>query len=273
MTKGEVQKLIENGVHVPPFPLIVQTAMEIVAMPNSSIGEIADVIASDQAFSSRVLRTVNSSYYCLARTVTSIRDAIAFLGLNETLKIIYALSARSIFGRAQSAAAWEHAFTCALFAEKLDSKNNLNPNQAYLAGLFHDVGKLFLQEYSPQLFFQSVHDSNLTKKPLVEVEREIFGMDHAEIGGMIVDKWNLTEEIGEAIRLSHSAEGCDEPVARILQVSNRLAHYSENRRDSRYSLDKDLISSVGLNADQVATLVAKVRLKVTSYLVNCGSEC
>ncbi len=204
------KKILRAQDNLPPMPQIVAEALEVMADPNSGVDDIAKIIETDQSMVSNVLRMVNSAYYSLPSRISSIPQGCVLLGIRVLKEIIIMAGVSKLleknlkgYGFA-SGELWKHSVASALCSKFVaENESPEQKNDAYIAGLIHDVGKIALDPY----VLERMDDFNVfledeTANP-IEAEKKILGFDHAEIASEICIKWKFPENIALAIRLHH----------------------------------------------------------------------
>ena len=209
--KSQIMQKIEE---VPSLPAIVYKVMELVNSEKSSALDFEKVVARDQALAARMLRMANSSFYSLSRKVSTISDAVVYLGHNTIRSLVLGASTSSLFKRSlpaygyQREGLWQHANIVATLSREIASAARLTPEEiesCYVAGLLHDIGKLILGPFAQK---QADSFAALTQKgkELIEVEQELLGFTHGEIGRILLDKWKLPRNLVETVHYHHQPE-------------------------------------------------------------------
>ena len=195
---------------LPPMHEVVMKAQEIMADPNSDIEDLVAIIETDQSMVVKILKLINSAYYGLGREVSSVRQACSLLGFQALRELIVAVGVSNVLGKKlkgyefESGELWLHSiatgFCSRILAEK---KNRELANDAYTAGLLHDVGKIILDPYvleRKNAFDDFMKDET---KMVLDAEKSILGFDHAEIASDICRKWHIPENVILAMQYHH----------------------------------------------------------------------
>lgn len=222
---------ILHSVHeLPALPAVVLELIQSFGDSHVSAEQLAIKISHDQAIAAKTLRLANSSFYGLPRQVTSITEATAILGL-RTLRGV-ATAAGLVRGFATSRcqgfdfyAFWGHSIGTALTCRALAQRTRLDEDAAFTLGLLHDIGRLVLvssyeEEYAQAIAYRTEHDCFMHV-----AERHQFGVDHAEVGGLIAEHWHFAPEIVAAIACHHrppSAAG--RGLVDLVHVADNIAH-------------------------------------------------
>lgn len=188
-----------------PLPAMAMRVVQLAQDDTSSISDIASVIATDQAMTSRMLRLANSVFYSPPREIATVRDAVVFLGLVEIRRLALTSSLMGRFGGAAAVAIsvpafWGHSFAVGMVAEVMARQTRLAPpEEAFTAGILHDIGKLVMNQYRPALYNEAVAYATAHSVPLIRAEIEVFGFTHAQLGRRLAEVWRLPETLCAAI--------------------------------------------------------------------------
>ncbi len=213
MDETTVRRAIYARIHeLPTLPAVIPRILALVEDPGTSARDLSEAIGHDPALASTVLKVANSAYYGFRREVASLERAVALLGFNmvrslaASIGVIRSLPPRtpgSVFSReglwAHSVAVGTAARAMALRADRVDGE------ALFLAGLLHDVGKVVLDVFFPAEFGRALAVAAGSGEPLHRVERAVLGTDHAEVGGMLLARWNLPEAIRVPVAAHHAA--------------------------------------------------------------------
>ena len=192
-----VAKTIED---LPSLPSVVQQALAMMADPTTEPEELERVLARDPGLTLRVLRLANSAYYRRSREVKTLSGAIVLLGFKTVHTLVLGSAVHRLISRAGKVAEplWLHCYgvglACREWARRMRETVRFDPEEAFLAGLFHDVGKGVIAVRFPGLYDSPVGGSG---------EREALGFDHAELGGLLLQRWEIPGSIGEAVTGHH----------------------------------------------------------------------
>lgn len=199
-TRKILEQKFQDVSQLPTLPDTYAKLRKIMVSPRASAHDVAAVIEQDQALSTKVLKIVNSAFYGFPQKVSTISHATVILGFNEIRNIAFSASVINMFQETETqlfnhAKFWEHALavaTCArIIAKNVGNVVVKNPEEAFMAGLIHDIGKIIQDqairnEYTKVL--QRVEKGDCTIR---EAEKEILGFDHQDVGQYVVENWNL----------------------------------------------------------------------------------
>src|SRR6185369_5047009 len=221
-SKQRYQRIIQDLGQIPTMPTIAAKVMQIVNDPHSSAEDVAKFISRDVALTSKVLRLANS--------------AIVILGFNTIRSLVLSASVLKVFPqkpglvRFDRKAFWKHSFMVGIASRMLAQiyrrKKLVDMETAFSAGLLHDIGKIILEQFSNEDYLPVLNAAKEKRLPLVTVEKTILGMSHADVSGMLVDKWQMPNELKGPIVFHHSPledkAGLD--MACIVHYANHLCH-------------------------------------------------
>jgi len=215
-----VDTILRSATHLPPFPEVVHRVLQVMEDPKASSHDVVEVIQYDQAITANVLRVCNSAYFGLRNPVLSLGEALIRIGFNHLVEIVLTRGTAPLFSQAcqgyqlMAGELWRHSVACALLSEILVArlKRKKAPVQ-FTTALLHDVGKRVLSEFVKDGFEEIqrlVQEKNLS---FLEAEKEVLGIDHAELGGRIAELWKFPPDIIAGIRFHHTpllaSEFCD----------------------------------------------------------------
>jgi HD-like signal output (HDOD) protein len=232
--EGEQNRLLEiimNTRDLPAMPHIACKVLELSSNPDTSAQQLQQVIADDQAMTARILKIANSALYSCSRKIKTLTEAIVMLGFNTIRSLVVTSASRNLYVSSSKRMGlkerlmWEHsigaAFGCRLLAKQ---RYPHLMEEAFLAGLMHDIGKLVLNQQAAEQYDDIVQIVYNENRAFCETEREVFGFDHAEVGERLINKWKLSPLLERAIADHHRPEAltADNPLLLLLDLSNRL---------------------------------------------------
>ena len=194
-----------------PIPAIASQIMTKSADPDSSLAEIADLIVNDPALTANLLKICNSAYFGLPRKVESVKDAVAWVGLDQIVELVVTKSVSNNFNKGLEGYGlgegelWRHAVTSAHVAKSLAQRYGASQSKhlIYTAALLKDIGKLILGRF---VAFSSEKINirvNCQGYSFNDAEKNVIGMNHEELGAMVGEKWSFSEKLIYIIRHHH----------------------------------------------------------------------
>ena len=203
--------IVDSISTLPQFPENVLLVQRLISDPKSEIADIARQISMDPALTADLLKTVNSAQYMLAKKMDSIAEAVKMLGMRGIKNLLYSYGTQKILGDDSSAqkALWEHSYKVAFYAYNLIKNFRKDRNlldDIYSGGILHDMGKIVFSSVHPDLLAKIKSFCSDKGLPASTFENFAAGMNHAEIGARIAEKWNFPDGLVACIRYHHSPE-------------------------------------------------------------------
>jgi putative nucleotidyltransferase with HDIG domain len=206
-TLQDVTRAIDS---LPTLPEITSFVLEMLEDPASSSQDVTNVLVRDPSLSGQILKLVNSAYYGLPQKVSDLTRAIALLGYGRIKNLVLSLSLIRVFRTMSKRSKedfqrfWLHSSVVAGLMKRLALRmGRAEPEQAFVAGLLHDVGKLILLGYAPKEHEAIVKLAQQRQAGFAELEGEVLATTHAEIGGWAARAWNLPRETVETVEWHH----------------------------------------------------------------------
>lgn len=209
LSNPELRKIIGQIGSLPSPSTIVMELNSLLAHPDAQVKDVAPVIQDDVAISAKVLQMVNSAYFGLSHHMTDIRDAVAYLGLDTVRNLTVAVEVFRTLGSERNVPTGivdeihAHSTAVAHLARELVI-NKEHAHDAYVGGLLHDVGHLALATRSPDMYVE-IREKVTAGGHILDVEREILGATHADIGAYLLQLWALPYRVIEAVARHHDA--------------------------------------------------------------------
>lgn len=203
------QKLAAAVEKMPAFPKSVQSILELSRKMDVDPKQIVQLIEKDPVMTVKILRVINSAFYALPRKVASINHAVIMLGFNTIKNMALGLAAAGMLPSKNDAGfpASEylvHSLAVAGTARQLAAKiGGIDAQEAYIAGLLHDFGKIVFAQYFPTEF-RAALDLAGAGQPLEAAERQTLGTDHTVAGSMLAEQWQFPATLIAAIRDHHA---------------------------------------------------------------------
>lgn len=227
--KEKLESLIEEVVDLHTLPVIVLEADRLMRDPRTSAQQVADLLSRDPALAGRILRLVNSPIYGFQKRIGNLTQAIVILGFQTVKNLMLTVSVIESFRTGGSQGFdyprfWAHSVGCAIAAGEIARLANApHAEEAYIAGLLHDVGKLVVGQHLPELW-ETIAGHMAAGMPETEAEVEVLGRDHSDIGGMLARAWSLPPSLVDAIRDHHhpGESGAEVSAADVVHLADIL---------------------------------------------------
>jgi putative nucleotidyltransferase with HDIG domain len=243
-------------------PEVCLRLLDLVDSPKSTAHEIGEVISSDPNLSARLLKLVNSSFYNYSGRIDTLSRAIAIVGTRELYSLAISVSAVRAFSKIPAQLInmdtfWRHSLYCGIIARYLAKRCGiLHPERLFVAGLLHDIGVLVMFARAPEKSRDLMLMAGGDENTLAYGERQEFGFNHADLGGLMATVWNLPDTLVEAIACHHNPLDavCSKQQAGIVKIADILADRSSlgalfesrPRQETPLAIDKDLWRVTGL---------------------------
>lgn len=265
-------KIIEDALnqilHIATLPEITLKIIEVVENPESTAQDLNKIISNDPALCARVLKVVNSAFYGLPGQIGSINRAIVLLGLNAVKNIAIAASLSKLFKGGQispdfnAMELWRHSTAVAAGAKLIADKMKVNlPDEAFLAGLIHDIGIVVeIQALRPKLL-ELLEHKDAQGVSMIEAEQAILGVTHQELGKALCERWKFPQSFACVTGHHHDPLTLD-PSRRtltcIIHVADILAAQGEfgyTGTVSSLEINPDVLAAINLTQEQINEVV------------------
>ena len=261
------EDVVDMAGEMATLPIIFTRINEAVDNPESSFSEIGQIISGDSASSARLLKIVNSAYYGFSHKVETITHAITIIGTAQLRDLVLATAVIERFQGVPSKTIdmksfWLHSISCGLAARILATyRHDRNPERFYVLGVLHDIGRLLMFLNIPDQMRKVLGRAEQEKISLYEAEKQIIGFSHAEMGGFLMEAWNLPGTFQTAINFSHDPSSTTPEYVTetsILHVADLISHCMEHGSSGdRYvpPLDEEAWEKIGLRPSILASVV------------------
>ena len=225
--ENSIAKILKAN--LPPLPGSVFRILELLRDVNVSNAALATAVGYDPLLAARLLRLANSTYYSRQGNVTTISRAIDTIGTKALYDAVMLGVAANTFskeieGSAVGRAIWEHSLAVAILARELtDACQMRGAENAFICGLLHDIGKLILLKSNPEAFKEMSEKTD--EDEMMKSEDEVFGINHAEVGALLIKRWNLPDAISSVVLYHHEPVKTDQAIftAHIINVADQIA--------------------------------------------------
>lgn len=212
-----IREAIGNLNALATLPQVTAKIIGLVENPRSNAQQLEKLVQHDPALVARVLKVVNSSFYGLPGEIDSVERAVVLLGLQAVKNIAVAASLGQMFRGANLGAGrtaqdlWKHCVAVAVAGRELAQQSKLcRGDEAFLAGMVHDIGLLVAVQTWPERVRQVVETVEANDEPFLEVERRLLGTDHCNLGAALCAKWKFPPACRDVCRFHHKPELADE---------------------------------------------------------------
>lgn len=258
------QEMIERVSDLPALPQAGIKLLHLLEDPDGNAEEVVKVVRTDAVLSGKLLRICNSPAFGFRQPVSSVGQAVMAIGFAEVQRLAIALTFGGVMHRPlagydiDAEAYWLHSLLVGLGAEALAEavpRFRSEASAAYTAGLLHDIGKLVLNQTLAPEPVAAIRELIETEgRAALDAEREVLGVDHAEVGAGLLEKWKLPACLVEAVRWHHQPEFSPQPTLSVLvHMADCLAHQfgsSPGWGGGAIRMEEAAIASLGFDAAQ-----------------------
>lgn len=261
------QQMVEGIDKLASLPAVYHRVRQILDDPNSSINELANVVASDAALTARLLRVVNSVYFGLMSRIDTITRAVSMLGMQQVHDIVLASSVSSMFKGMSPTSMnmtryWTNSVFRALIARTGAEMGRYGElERFFIAGLLSDIGHLVMYQVQPALAEQAQREAVEKGIPLEVAERALLGCDYAEVGSALVERWQLPAHLAQVIKVQIDPMSADNDVVRrdasLLKLARVMVDGIEATHDIdeiQSQIDEGIWQATGLKPANLATI-------------------
>jgi HD-like signal output (HDOD) protein/CheY-like chemotaxis protein len=255
-----LKRLVCQMSRLPSIPSLYTEVVEKASDPDTTLEEVGGIIGRDIGMTAQVLKLANSAFFGLRRQLSSPTEAVTYLGLETIKSLILSIHAFSQFEGAETGALnmqalWNHSMEVARLAKSIAQLEGLNlrgADEAFAAGMLHDVGKLVLAVNLPREFAQAASLAR-TGLELVRAEHQVLGANHADVGGYLIGLWGLPVPVVEAVALHHCPGGAPQsginPLA-LIHVADVLCRERAGAEDGIPAphLDAHYLELIGMSS-------------------------
>jgi len=227
----DIERQVSRCPTLPSLGSINRALQGLLLTEQRYTAQIAEIIRRDPSLTSRLLRLVNSVYYGLSTPVNSIEEAVFYLGVRQIRQLAMVTPVIEDFQRLTRQCAfpwrefWQHCIGTAILTREVTSAVQYSSDESdYVAGLVHDVGKIVMAWSFPDHFAEIHRQAAASGRELVEIENEVLGLDHAELGAFYLERHRLPELMIKSARFHHQPEKADSfgEIIASVQIADQL---------------------------------------------------
>ncbi|MFH1278926.1 MAG: HDOD domain-containing protein [Candidatus Eisenbacteria bacterium] len=262
---------------LPTLPAVIERLGCVIRDPNSDARRVSRIIEDDPAITARVLKTVNSVFYAGSRPISSVREAVARMGMNAVHNVAISTSVFGAFGEGPGGPSereefWRHSIITGIGAMVIYDRAQdhlaglYGRDVLHLAGLLHDMGKIVLDGFFHDEFVSALGISRAESIPLQTAEERVIGANHAEVGSWLGIRWNLSPDLIQVIRWHHETRSADaehRDLVEMVHTANYICNLEGLARsgDGAPAYDHEVWKRLGLTVADIPEVVEQIREK------------
>jgi len=216
------------------FPPMPQTAIQVIKIlknPDYHITDLTLCISKDISLTAEVLKMANSGLYSPPNPITTLKQAITYLGMSQVKNLVISLSSKTLYGAGQvrllDQKLWEHSLMTAI-CSRLCSIRFMKKyaEESFILGLMHDIGQLIMSKNVDEFedIVRNAYNKNLN---VYQLEQETLGFNHTEVGSLAMKKWEMPEIFYNVVKFHHNPdESPAKDLTHLISFSNNLCNYA-----------------------------------------------
>ena len=229
----ELDEYINKVKNLPATPRVLPELLSLLRKENVDSGRVVRLISIEPSLTANVIRLCNSAFYAGAAPVTDLQEAVTRLGFQETYNLVVAVAGSQALSPEQKGYGidqgelWKHSVAAAVAGQRIAKRNGFDESLVFTATLLHDIGKIILASALEHIYGKLVEEAQKEQYSLLETEKRLLGVQHAEIGGRLLARWKFPANIVSAVWFHHtpSAAKPHEKLAAYVYLGNMIAYF------------------------------------------------
>lgn len=276
MNSDEILKDILNSPELPTLPTVASAIISLTSKEDVTLSDIADLVSKDIALSAKILKVSNSSFYSFPQQIGSINQAVSILGINAVRSLVLSFSFLSIKSGKKSdhfdfQKFWERSLSQAVAAKLvLEKVKGADTEEIFISGLLQNLGELIFAKTFPDQYEQVLIRHETEKKPILETERKVIGIDHCTTGYEVAKSWGFPEVLLVPLLFHHDPSqyvGQNNKIrstVNAVYLSNLLISimHADNPEEYHKRFRKDAKSLLNLSGDDINSILAELHHQV-----------
>ena len=259
-----LKKIIKEIDRLPQFPENIVHLQKLISDPEIEFSDIARQISTDPTLTADLLKLVNSAQFMLPKRVDNILEAVKLVGLRTLKNLLYSYGTQKIFFKKfmEIKWLWDHSYKAAFYAYTLAKSFKRKKDildDAYVGGILHDLGQIIFTSVHPQLLEKIKRFCKEKNIPSSMLENLSSGMNHAEVGALITEKWNFPKQLVSAIRYHHEPTLCDNEYVDIVYtvyLANAICNLEEKKINYE-QIETSVLSDFGIENEEHLMTIQK----------------
>ncbi|HEX3593899.1 MAG TPA: response regulator, partial [Polyangiaceae bacterium] len=231
VTDPKLRSVFGGDNRLPAAPETYSALTHLLSREDASISDVVSLVQRDTALAARVAQLGSSSFFGVPAGVRGLSGIVSYLGVELMKTLVLTVELTSVFAPTTApgfsmTAFQSHSLRVAHIAQRMMERGSLGED-AFLAGILHDVGRLVLASRCPGPFAEALAEQKSSGFTLTDAERTVFGVTHAEAGAYLLGIWGLPLDLVDAVLCHHGEPATHSgasPIARVVYLANLLAH-------------------------------------------------
>jgi len=238
-------KLIQQINALPPWPQNLHELAARLDDEDVDVNELAERISIEQALVMRLLRVANSSFYNACGKVSSTTQAINVIGLRSTRSLVIAATVisqapQNTLPEFDIRSFWSESYIVASVAKAMAAHLRMAENDVFTGGILHDIGKIIMANTFREKYFELLNTHAVDDEELMENECRLFGIDHAQVGATLAEKWDFPTRLVQMLREHHRPAVDSSTSVHIIHTADKIASYNRSGAQDDNSLEDDM---------------------------------
>jgi len=267
--RQRLKRITQSIIGLPTLPTVITELISLIDNPKTSARNVSQLISTDQALTAKILKLANSAFYGFPREIATVQHAVVVLGFETVKNLGLSVSVLERFSGTDADGSgdefdrqkfWEHSIACGVAARLLAGKLRYRMSgEAFAAGILHDIGRLILSQYFPVEFAEVLSVMREEHLYIGKAEEKVLGVTHADVGSWLAERWNLPDQLEQAIAMHHTPGRVDGPaeLPSLIHLADFLCRrekIGDGGGDTLPSLDPAALRAFGIHEEPVAAL-------------------
>lgn len=269
----DIRNIVQKIAKLRPMPQIAHKILAIRQDPDSSMDDLMKVVSHDAMTTANLLKAANTAYFARSKPVDSVQQAVVFLGMDEVVDLVLMSNSKKNLGRAQKGYGlctgdlWRNSVTSALISRTLSQKLGLaNEHLVFTGALLKDIGKVVLEQYVAECAQEIMALVEQHQYSFQEAEKDVIGIDHAELGAMTAEVWRFSPRMVDIIKHHHQPANAtlarqETVVVHLSDLLCMMMGIGTGFDGLAYRFDRLQIETIGLTDKDLQEIMADFVLK------------
>lgn len=227
-----IDDFINSVRYLPPAPRVALDLMKLLDEPDVDSDKVVELISLDPSLTANVLRMCNSAYFAAALPTVDLQEAVTRLGFGQVCQLVVAAAGAQLLARQPGLGIdpeelWRHSVASAVAAQLIARKLGEEAGLVFTSALLHDLGKIVLAQALDESYARLFREADIHQISILEAEKKVLGVDHTEVGGRLLARWNFPPGIVAAVTFHHAPKnaGAYQRLAAHVYLGNMIAYF------------------------------------------------